>query len=463
MIRLFRVFIPTSVVALLISEAVLIASCYLLATSLMVSFDPEVFLLYDGGLVRIGLVMVVVMIGLYLHDLYTELRIRSRILLVQQLCLALGIAFIVQAVLSYGRTELILPKWVMIVGSAFVLVALPAWRIIFASVVLKAIGSQKVLFLGSSPVLYQVVQGFADRPELGLLALGILAEPGRRDDPESPAKALGSLEDLQRVVQDTKPDRIVVGMSERRQRLPVNELLELRLSGIPIEEIATTYESTFGRVCTQELRPSQLIFSSDLGPRPNSVLFQSLYSLVIGIVAVILTLPIMAIVAILVKLSSKGPILFRQKRVGRNDVPFTLYKFRSMYVDAEAETGAVWAKAHDPRVTPVGRWLRLLRLDELPQLFNVLRGEMSIVGPRPERPEFVETLTEKIPYYKQRHCVKPGITGWAQINHAYADTIEDTITKLEYDLYYIKNLSTSLDLYIILNTLKTVLLGRGAR
>jgi len=171
----------------------------------------------------------------------------------------------------------------------------------------------------------------------------------------------------------------------------------------------------------------------------------------------------MALTALAVKLSSRGPVLFRQARVGRNGKVFTLYKFRSMWVDAEARTGAVWASKDDPRVTPLGRWLRRLRIDELPQLWNVLRGEMSIVGPRPERPEFVRVLAEKIPYYRQRHCVKPGITGWAQINHKYGDSIEDTITKLEFDLYYIKNMSLSLDAYILFQTVKTMVVQRGAQ
>jgi lipopolysaccharide/colanic/teichoic acid biosynthesis glycosyltransferase len=171
----------------------------------------------------------------------------------------------------------------------------------------------------------------------------------------------------------------------------------------------------------------------------------------------------MLLVAAVVRVTSKGPVLFRQERIGRNGVPFTLFKFRSMYKDAEQHTGPVWATKGDPRITPVGRWLRSLRLDELPQLLNVVRGEMSIVGPRPERPEFVQTLTEQIPYYRQRHCVKPGITGWAQINHKYGDTIEDTIRKLEFDLFYIKNLAPSLDAYIIFHTLKVMLLSRGAQ
>jgi exopolysaccharide biosynthesis polyprenyl glycosylphosphotransferase len=200
-----------------------------------------------------------------------------------------------------------------------------------------------------------------------------------------------------------------------------------------------------------------------MGPARGKVALQSFYSAGLALVGALAALPVMALTALAVKLSSRGPVLFRQARVGRNGKAFTLYKFRSMWVDAEARTGAVWASKDDPRVTPLGRWLRRLRIDELPQLWNVLRGEMSIVGPRPERPEFVRVLAEKIPYYRQRHCVKPGITGWAQINHKYGDSIEDTITKLEYDLYYIKNMSLSLDTYILFQTVKTMVVQRGAQ
>jgi exopolysaccharide biosynthesis polyprenyl glycosylphosphotransferase len=188
-----------------------------------------------------------------------------------------------------------------------------------------------------------------------------------------------------------------------------------------------------------------------------------MYSLPLALIGAIALSPVMLIVAILVKLTSPGPVFHRQKRVGLNDSTFTLYKFRSMRQDAEALTGPVWAQKDDPRVTAMGRWLRRLRLDELPQLFNVMRGEMSLVGPRPERPEFVSKLIEQIPYYSYRHCVKPGITGWAQINHKYGDTLEDAVIKLEYDLYYIKNLAISLDTFIIFHTLKVMLFSEMAQ
>jgi sugar transferase (PEP-CTERM system associated) len=319
-----------------------------------------------------------------------------------------------------------------------------------------------VLFLGTSTVVQEIGRHLAEHPEAGFTVTGYVDNVDSGIELAG-GKTLGPISELREIVESVKPDRIVVGMSERRERLPVNQLLDLRLSGIPIEDALTTYEATFGRISTRELRPSQLIFSSELGPHPGRVMLQSIYSLVIAIVGAAITAPVMLLVAAVVRLSSPGPVLFRQRRVGKNDVIFTLFKFRSMYRDAEAVSGAVWAKQDDPRITPVGRWLRRLRLDELPQLFNVLKGDMSIVGPRPERPEFVTELAQRIPYYRQRHCVKPGITGWAQINHKYGDSIEDTITKLEYDLYYIKNLAPALDLFIMFQTAKVMLLSRGAR
>jgi sugar transferase (PEP-CTERM system associated) len=470
MIRLFKVSIPSNVIALVISEAFLVFCCYTLAAYWTLDVAADVFLVDDGGFWHIGAMVIVVLLGIYFHDLYENYRIRSRTLLIQQFCMILGIAFLLQALANYGHWNLLLlPKWVMVYGSVMVLLVLPTWRVIFVTFVFKALGAERLLFLGSSPAVHEIMGHLSDRAELGLTAIGYLSE--RPAEAERPAEGaagalaaprLGGIEDLDDVVAANLPDRIVVGMTERRGRLPVERLLDLRYSGIHIEDAAVTYEAVFGRVSTRDLRPSQLIFSAELGPRPSSMTLQTFYSLIIALIGVAVTLPVMIIVALVVKLSSPGPVLFRQKRVGLNGTPFTLYKFRSMYVDSEAATGAVWAKPGDPRVTGAGRWLRKLRLDELPQLFNVLRGEMSMVGPRPERPEFVAVLQEKIPYYRQRHCVKPGISGWAQINHKYADTVEDAIIKLEYDLYYIKNMAVSLDAYIMFHTAKIMLLGKGA-
>jgi exopolysaccharide biosynthesis polyprenyl glycosylphosphotransferase len=295
-----------------------------------------------------------------------------------------------------------------------------------------------------------------------MMPMGVMDFDGTTAPPEG-VRWLGLADQVSNVVAESHPDCIVVGMMERRGALPIQQLVDLRFAGVQIEDAAATYETIFHRVSVRELRPSQLVFSVDLGPRPAMVAVQTAYSTLLAVVGAVVTLPIMLAVAIAVRVSSKGPILYRQTRSGKYGIPFTLYKFRSMRVDAEAHSGPVWASKGDPRVTSVGRWLRKLRLDELPQLFNVVRGDMSLVGPRPERPEFVKVLQEQVPFYRQRLCVKPGITGWAQINHKYGDTMEDVIVKLEYDLYYIKNLAPSLDAYIIFHTAKTVLLGRGAQ
>ena len=457
MIRLFRVFVPTSVIALLISEVVLIFSCFVIASYIILDSDPEVFLLYDGGLQKMSLVVLSMMLGLYFQDLYTDLRVRSKIALVQQLCLVIGIVFFLQALLTYVNPNLMMSRWIMITGCGLTLILIPAWRVLFTGVVLRAVGSVRILFLGSSAVTQEIAARLEERPELGLMSVGYLDNAHEKGEHLPGGEVLGSMDTLLQVVEEVKPDRIVVGLTERRGMLPVYDLLDLRFLGIQIEEAAHTYETAFLRVSTRDLRPSQLIFTADLGPRPQKMQMQAIYSTVIAFIGVILTLPVMLLVAIAVKLTSPGPVLYKQTRVGLNGKLFRVLKFRSMRTDAEAGTGAVWAAKDDPRVTPIGKYLRRLRLDELPQLFNVLRGEMSIVGPRPERPEFVRTLTEQIPYYRQRHSVRPGITGWAQVNYKYGDSLQDTIIKLEYDLYYIKNLSPSLDAYIIFHTTKVML------
>ncbi len=460
MIRLFRVAVPTSIVVLLLSELVLLVFCYVLATYLFLQVDPTIFLLYDGGMLRILAAVASILFGLHFLDLYTDIRSVSRVSLVLEIGQAIGFAFLVQALVAYASKEWMLPRWVMISGSAF---SLSAWRILYGLVFLRAFGAQRVLFLGMNPVVREIAEYIERRVETGYVNLGYLDDESEPGAVLYGAKTLGAIRDLDRIVAATRPDRIVVGMTERRTRMPLQELLDLRFSGIRIEDAAQLYEITCGRVCTKELRPAQLIFSGELGPTHSSVLLQSVYSPAIALIGTVLTLPLMLLAAAAVKLTSRGPALYRQSRVGQNGALFTLYKFRSMYVDAEAKTGAVWATRDDPRVTPLGRWLRKLRIDELPQMWNVLRGEMSVVGPRPERPEFVKVLSEKIPYYRQRHCVKPGITGWAQINHKYGDTLEDSIIKLEYDLYYIKHISVSLDAYVIFHTMKTMLRSRGAQ
>ena len=459
MIRLFRVFIPASVVALLLSESLLILICYTLA-SYAGGEDPQLYLIIEGNWWKVLIVLGVILGGLYFQDLYTELRIPSRMVLVQQICLAVGGALLFMALLGYIKRDYILGRWMMVTGSMAVIVLLPTWRVFFWRYIVVALKSERVLLLGNSSILGEVIERLQEKPEFGYTLLGYLCE---FEPCDFPIPCLGTLADVRKVCAEQRPTRIVVGMAERRNRLPVQELLEIRFSGTIIEDAADTYEMAMRRVCSRKIQPSQLIFTSMLGPRPHAITVQNFYSLFIGLIGLVVASPLMLLTALLVRISSRGPILYRQKRVGLNGEIFTLYKFRSMYSDAEARTGAVWAKVDDPRITPIGRWLRRLRLDELPQLWNVVRGHMAIVGPRPERPEFVELLTQQIPYYRQRLAVKPGITGWAQIHHKYGDTALDALIKLEYDLYYIKHVAPMMDFYIMFHTLKVMLLTRGAQ
>ena len=463
MIRLFKVFIPVGTLALLLSEIVLVTSAFVLATYLSMDVAPTVFLLFDGGWLRILMVLLTILVGLHFHDLYSNFHVRSRVVLVQQLCLVMGVAFLAQGVIAYVSPDLRVPIRVMLVGSSIAVITIFLWRIFFSTYALQLVGREHLLLVGGSPLLEDIAQHITRHPEAGLQVDGYVDDRHEPGNLLAGGKVLGPMNSLREIVRSTQPNRIVVGMFERRSRMPMAELLELRFAGHIIEEVATTYERVCGRVCLKEIRPSQLIFSGELGPRPQNMVYQRLFNMGVAVIGIIVSSPIMLLTALAVRLSSPGPVLYRQVRVGMDDVPFTVYKFRSMRVDAEAETGAVWAQKDDPRVTPVGRIIRQIRFDELPQLFNVLKGEMSMVGPRPERPEFVRALSEKIPYYRQRHCVRPGITGWAQVNYKYGDTLEDTITKLEYDLYYIKNMSAALDNYIIFHTLKAMLLSRGAQ
>jgi lipopolysaccharide/colanic/teichoic acid biosynthesis glycosyltransferase len=438
MIRLFKVSIPSSAVALILSEAVLVFCCYLAAAWLVADVPLVTFLFDQGGYWHIAFETAVIIIGVYFNDLYENFRVGSRIRLMQQFCLILGVAFLLQSLLSFGNANFLLPKWVMVYGSAGVFVVLPLFRIAFTTLARKSSGGQKLLFLGSSPAVREIVELLEERPELGMSPIGYLD-----NDPE-PAVALpgtpklGTLHDLDTVLTQSHPAKVIVGIT-RQSDLPVERLLELRLAGLHIEEVTTVYEAIFGRVSTRDLPPSQIVFSNEINPRTSNVVLQTIYSVSLALIALIVALPVIVVVALVVRFTSAGPLLVRERCAGLNGKEFSVFKFRS---------------------ARVGPWMRDLRLDLIPMLFNVLRGEMSIVGPRPERVEFVSVLEEQIPYYRQRLAVKPGVTGWAQVNRREEHPIEDSIQKLECDRYYIKNLSIWLDAYIISHTIKRTLLGR---
>ncbi|MGJ5817197.1 sugar transferase [Paludibaculum fermentans] len=463
MIRIFKVFIPASVVGLLLSETLLVIACYIGAYALVGPDNLDIFLFYDGGMERVLFVAASVLVGVYLNDLYSELRVISRLRLVQQFCLVMGMAFLAQSLASYVLKDMVLGRWHMMIGSGLAILVLPAWRLTYDVLFIRKRNRRRILFLGANNLVKAIVKTIQEKPQFGMSCVGYLAESPVEDEFTRVVPYLGTVSKLRAVYEAHKPSMIVVGLPEQRDRMPMEDLLELRVAGVPVEDSSYLYETMLWRVSLDALRPSQLLFSNAIGPNARNLAIQRLYSTVISLAGLLIALPVMAIVWVLVRLTSPGKAVYSQRRVGLNGKEFFVYKFRSMYIDAEARTGAVWAQKNDPRVTPLGRWLRKLRLDELPQFFNVIRGDMAIVGPRPERPEFVRVLTEQIPFYNQRHAILPGITGWAQINHKYGDTVEDTITKLEYDLYYLKHLSLSLDMYIIFHTAKVMLLSKGSQ
>jgi sugar transferase (PEP-CTERM system associated) len=281
--------------------------------------------------------------------------------------------------------------------------------------------------------------------------------PGSHSVPVFPAAVLPELAARYRV------KRILVASGDLRDELPVQELLRCKAEGYEVIDGHTFYERLLGRIFVADLSPQWLIFSDGFMRSARTRTVKRVLDLVTATCVIVLTAPLAALVTLLVKLEDGGPVLFRQARVGRGGTLFTLYKFRSMQVDAEKESGPKWAEVDDPRVTRVGRWIRALRIDEIPQAWNVLRGDMSFVGPRPERPEFVAMLQTLIPYYDHRHAVRPGITGWAQVNYPYGATVEDARCKLEYDLYYLKNLSGLMDIFILIRTIKIIMFGWGSR
>lgn len=322
---------------------------------------------------------------------------------------------------------------------------------------------RKILIMGTGPLARQLAREILKHREYGLSVSGFVD-----DDPSllgvsivNP-KVIGLTKDLRQVTSDNGINNVAVEILDRRGRLPVDDLLELKMQGIRVEEATSIYERITGKIAIENLKPSWMVFGEGFEVSRSVAVQKQIISFCGSLFLLLLSLPLFPLIALLIKLDSRGPVFHRQQRVGENGTIFTIYKFRSMRQDAERETGAVWAKAGDKRITRVGKYLRRLRLDELPQLINVFKGDMSLVGPRPERPEFVKELSKTIPFYYLRHSVKPGVTGWAQINFRYGNSVEDTIEKLQYDLFYIKNVSLALDLLIILNTIKTVLVRQGS-
>jgi len=322
---------------------------------------------------------------------------------------------------------------------------------------------ERVLFLGATPLVERLISEMeANNP--GYEILGYVDDrPAHEVRLTNGFRVLGKTQQLREIVSRNQAGTIVVSLGERRGVFPMEAILDCKLQGVRIEDWPTFYEKLTGRIVVQNLRPSWLIFSEGFTRTRITRLIKRVLDISLSSLFLGLGWPMFVLIAIAIKLDSRGPAFFRQQRVGERGQLFPLLKFRTMIEGAEAVSGPVWATEEDPRITRVGRWLRKTRLDEFPQIINVLKGEMSFIGPRPERPHFVAQLQERIPYYAQRHTVRPGITGWAQVRYHYGATVRDAEEKLQYDLYYIKNMSLFLDMLILLSSIQVVLCGRGAR
>jgi len=424
----------------------------------------ELFPAYESGFLRGGVFVAAVLLAFYYSELYGGRAPRSVTDLTLRLVKALVAASVFLALVYYAIPELQLGRGILLIHPPLLLGGILAWRVSYYWALQREAFVENVLILGTGSAAVNLAREVLQHRKEGYRVVGFLGQ-----SPEEVGKSLfnptvvGTFEDLVPMTSRFQVHSIVVALEEQRGKLPLSELLTLKLRGVRVAQAAEFYEAVTGQLPVRNLRPSTLIFSPGFRrPRFFSA-SRRLAEVALASVGLVLSTPILALAALAIWLEDGLPFLFRQERVGQHGRTFTLFKLRTMRRDAE-KGGAVWASANgDARVTHVGRFLRTSRIDELPQLFNVLRGDMSFVGPRPERPCFVDELAVHIPYYGERHSVKPGITGWAQVRYGYSSTVEESEIKLRYDLYYIKNVSFWLDVQIVLDTAKVILFGRGAR
>jgi sugar transferase (PEP-CTERM system associated) len=457
-IRLFNVYYPTRTLVLLLCEAFLVGASFTVATASILGLNNGyIELMYENGLAKIGTITVLTLLFSYYFDLYEPQRISARWEAYFRLLLVLSALSFVLAGLIFFFPQIDIGHNVLSVGVFLLTIFLLVWRRIDDWIVGFPLFRQRVYVLGNGIRAKHVAEVVRARRDAGMQII----ESQERNDQGEPGTDLATA--LQTFC-TAKPeiDRVIVAMEERRGCMPIRELLELRVRGVVIEDADRLFERLLGRLPLDGLTPSALIFSDGFKIRTSKQIVRRLVSFLIALVALLICLPAVPFLALAVRLSSPGPVFFSQTRVGLRGRPFTIYKFRTMRRDAESK-GATWAAKNDPRITQVGAFMRKTRLDEIPQLWNVLRGDMGFVGPRPERPEFVQWLSREIPYYDLRHMIRPGLTGWAQVRYHYGSSLEETRRKLEYDLYYLKHLSLGLDLLILFETIKTIMLGRGAQ
>jgi sugar transferase (PEP-CTERM system associated) len=448
---------------LVLTEHVLMVASVTIAAALLAG-GPVAW--FDVSLLwRAMLISAVLQVCFHHGDLYDLRRLEAWRDLLMGIVQAIGVASLILAVVYWAFPALVIRRGVVVVASAVIIAVVSVWRMMLAWLSTQVEPTERLLIVGTSAAAVDLARELYERrQELGVELVGFVdPDPARIGISLVNPGIIGAVEDIPTLVRERKVDRVVVSLADARGKLSMDSLLRMKLNdGVRFDHLASVYETYTGKIAVENLRPSWLIFSDGFVKRRSFEIAKRIADVMLASLGLVLASPLLVGTALAVRFSSPGGILYHQTRVGKDGRPFTIHKFRSMRSDAEAGTGAVWATAGDPRVTPVGRILRRTRLDELPQLWNVLIGDMSFVGPRPERPEFVADLTKQIPFYGQRHVVRPGVTGWAQVRHNYGSTVEDALQKLQYELFYIKHTSMTFDLFIILETVKTVLVRRGS-
>jgi sugar transferase (PEP-CTERM system associated) len=459
--------VPTSLLVLIATDCVLITIGLLLATVVRFygrDYGPVVFYLASWRtFFRFLLVILICEVSLYFNDVYDFRLTSTRSEILIRMLQAFGVACLSLSVCYFIDPDIGVGRGIAALAAPIVVGLTLGRRLLWAQQGPLTGSAERILIMGTAPTGISLARDILARPELRLKVVGFLDERG-----ENIGKSLvnpgiiGATADVETIVEQEKIDHVVISLTERRGRMPVRQLLHVKFAGVCVEDAHSFYERMTGRIVLERLSPSWLILSD--GFRKSALLtwVKHLGDVCVSLLALIVCLPLLSLVTFAIWIESGSPILFRQERTGLRGRTFQMLKFRSMYNNAE-QKGPQWAAAADHRITYVGRWIRKFRIDELPQFLNVLRGEMSIVGPRPERPHFVAMLEEEIPFYGLRHSVRPGITGWAQVKYRYGASVEETKTKLEHDLFYIKHLSFILDLVVLFETAKVMLSGRGAK
>jgi sugar transferase (PEP-CTERM system associated) len=463
LIRFLNAYFPKRTFFLGVSEACLVAFAFFIATVVRLGIvNAGIVLSDEQGFLKIILVSGFVVVCMYYFDLYDPSVLANYGEVLTRVIQTLGTLSILLAFIFSLYPAFELGRGIFLIGCALVGFFLLCWRGVFFKFSALPHFAERVLILGNSELSDFLASQLPFRKELGFNVVGHIKHLQSRNEDLSFATNEQS-EEIVRSIEPYRPDRIVVAMGDRRGKLPVDALLQLKTRGINIQDGVELYEAVTGKIPVESLRLGWLLFSPGFRLSVPIVIYKRVFSVFFAIVGLILASPLMILVALAVRWSSAGPVIFRQKRVGQNGKTFTLYKFRTMLDGADEDGNYRPAESNDARFTRVGRILRRTRVDELPQLFNILRGDMHFVGPRPFVPNQEEACLERIPYYRQRWAAKPGATGWAQVNKGYCASIEDNIDKLGYDLFYIKNMSIGLDLLILFKTTKILLLGRGAQ